>query len=76
MGYPQPDYTPDGMLKEIAQIVPFFKGATWENLGEQRPAMADQAEGGVDTQIMHTRAVQARGKGHFHFFGWEEEHSN
>ncbi len=70
MGYPQPDYTPDGMLKEIAQIVPFFKGATWENLGEQGLQWPIK-EGGIDTQIMHLDQF-ARGKGHFHFFGWEE----
>ena len=32
MGYSQPDYTPDGMLKEISQIVPFFAGISWDNL--------------------------------------------
>ena len=30
MGIPQPDYTPDGVLAEIARVVPFFKGATRE----------------------------------------------
>ena len=30
MGIPQPGYTPDGVLAEIARIVPFFKGATWK----------------------------------------------
>jgi len=34
MGYEQADYTPDGMLEEISQIVPFFAGIKWENLGE------------------------------------------
>ena len=69
-GFPQPDYTPDGVLAEIAQIVPFFKGATWENLGingKQWPVK----EGGVDTQIMHQEQF-TRGKGHFHFFPWVE----
>ena len=32
MGVPQPDYTPDGVLAEIARVVPFFKGAVWEKL--------------------------------------------
>jgi formate dehydrogenase major subunit len=40
MGMDQPDYTPEGVLAEIAQIVPFFKGATWENLTEQRHPVA------------------------------------
>ena len=28
MGIPQPDYTPDGVLAEIARGVPFLKGAS------------------------------------------------
>jgi formate dehydrogenase major subunit len=69
-GYPQPDYTPEGALEEIAHIVPFFKGATWENLGNQGkqwPIM----EGGVDTKILHTETFK-RGLGKFHFFKWQE----
>ena len=69
-GYPQPDYTPDGMLEEIAHIVPFFKGATWEGLGEngkQWPIKED----GTDTQIMHVDHF-SRGLGKFHFFPWHE----
>ena len=69
-GFPQPDYTPDGVLAEIAKIVPFFKGATWENLGEQGLQWPIR-EGGVDTQIMHLEQF-ARGKGHFHYFDWKE----
>ena len=34
MGYEQPDYSADGILKEISQIVPFFKGVVWEELGD------------------------------------------
>ena len=30
MGYPQQDYDPALVLKEISGIVPFFKGVTWE----------------------------------------------
>jgi hypothetical protein len=40
MGIPKPDYTPDGVLAEITRVVPFFKGAVWEKLGDngkQRP---------------------------------------
>ncbi len=69
-GYPQPDYTPDGMLAEIAHIVPFFKGATWEGLGDngkQWPIHAD----GTDTQILHQDHFH-RGLGKFHFFPWVE----
>jgi formate dehydrogenase major subunit len=69
-GVAQADYTPDGVLAEVASIVPFFKGITWENLGEnglQWPVK----EGGVDTQILHQEQF-TRGKGHFHFFSWKE----
>ena len=69
-GFPQADYTPDGVLAEIAQIVPFFAGATWENLGDngkQWPILP----GGRDTQILHTESFK-RGLGKFHFFPWEE----
>jgi len=69
-GFPQPDYTPDGVLAEIAQIVPFFQGATWENLsinGKQWPIAAD----GTDTQILHQESFK-RGLGKFHFFPWVE----
>ena len=69
-GFPQADYTPDGMLKEIAEIVPFFKGATWENLGEQG-LQWPIAEGGHDTQILHTESFK-RGLGKFHYFDWHE----
>ena len=69
-GYPQDDYTPDGVLAEIARIVPFFKGATWENLGDNGKQWPIQ-EGGLDTQILHTESFK-RGLGKFHFFPWEE----
>lgn len=70
MGYPQPDYTPEGMLKEISQIVPFFAGVTWENLGDnglQWPV----AEGGVDSQILHQTEFK-RGKGKFTYEAFKE----
>ncbi|MCF6296082.1 MAG: formate dehydrogenase subunit alpha [Flavobacteriaceae bacterium] len=70
MGYPQPDYTPKGMLEEISQIVPFFTGITWERLGKnglQWPV----AEDGTDTQILHKTDFK-RGKGYFEFNPWEE----
>ena len=70
MGYPQPDYTPDGMLEEISQIVPFFAGITWDRLGKnglQWPVAQD----GTDTQILHKTDFK-RGKGYFEFNAWEE----
>jgi len=70
MGYAQPDYTPDGMLEEISQIVPFFAGITWDRLGKnglQWPVAKD----GTDTQILHLVDFK-RGKGLFEFKAWEE----
>jgi len=70
MGYTQPDYTPDGMLEEISQIVPFFAGIKWDRLGInglQWPVAPD----GTDTQILHTVDFK-RGKGLFEFKAWKE----
>lgn len=52
MGYAQPDYDPVTVLAEIAKVVPFFRGITWERLsdnGLQWPVDVD----GQDTQILH-----------------------
>ncbi|NNE30713.1 MAG: molybdopterin-dependent oxidoreductase, partial [Saprospiraceae bacterium] len=70
MGYEQPDYTPDGMLEEISQIVPFFAGIKWEELGingKQWPVAPD----GTDTQILHIEEFK-RGLGYFEFNPFEE----
>jgi len=70
MGYKQDDYTPEGMLNEISQIVPFFAGITWENLdinGKQWPVAVD----GTDTQILHTEEFK-RGKGYFEYNSFRE----
>ena len=70
MGYEQADYTPDGMLEEISQIVPFFAGIKWEELGEngkQWPVAPD----GTDTQILHTESFK-RGLGKFEFNPFKE----
>ncbi len=70
MGYDQPDYTAAGVLEEIAQIVPFFAGVKWEELGEngkQWPVKPD----GTDTQMLHTDQFK-HGKGQFAFFPFEE----
>ncbi|MEQ8575571.1 MAG: molybdopterin-dependent oxidoreductase, partial [Fulvivirga sp.] len=70
MGYPQPPYTPDGMLDEISQIVPFFEGITWDNLGDnglQWPVK----KGGVDTPMLHIDEFK-RGLGKFTFQNFKE----
>ncbi len=70
MGYPQADYDPKTLLEEISQIVPFFEGITWENLGKngkQWPVAKD----GTDTQILHKETFKI-GKGQFIFKPWKE----
>lgn len=70
MGYQQPDYTPEGMLEEISQIVPFFAGITWERLGKnglQWPVAPD----GKDSKLIHVDTFK-RGKGAFQFHDFSE----
>lgn len=70
MGYPQPDYKPDTMLEEISQIVPFFEGVTWDNLGDNGKQWPVKP-GGEDTKILHTETFK-KGKGQFFYFDWKE----
>jgi formate dehydrogenase major subunit len=70
MGYAQPDYDPDTVLQEVSQIVPFFAGVKWDELGEngkQWPVKKD----GTDTSIMHVDQF-SRGKGKFIYKDFEE----
>ncbi|MBO6516611.1 MAG: formate dehydrogenase subunit alpha [Bacteroidia bacterium] len=70
MGYEQPDYTAAGVLDEISQIVPFFAGVKWDELGEngkQWPVKPD----GSDTQMLHIEEFK-KGKGSFAFYPFEE----
>lgn len=70
MGYDQADYEPDTMLEEISQIVPFFKGIKWHELGKngkQWPVPED----GSSTEIIHIEEFK-RGKGKFTYFDWKE----
>lgn len=65
MGYKQPDYDAKTLLEEISQIVPFFAGVKWDELGnsgKQWPVNAD----GTDTKILHLENFK-RGKGKFVF---------
>lgn len=65
MGYAQAPYTAKGVLEEITQIVPFFAGVKWEELGtqgKQWPVAPD----GADTKILHVDAFK-RGKAQFFF---------
>lgn len=70
LGYQQAAYSPESLLAEISQVVPFFAGITWQNLGDnglQWPVL----DGGIDTKILHTDTFK-RGLGKFHFFEFEE----
>ncbi|RLD21659.1 MAG: formate dehydrogenase subunit alpha, partial [Bacteroidetes bacterium] len=70
MGYEQADYNAESMLEEISQIVPFFKGVTWERLGInglQWPVKED----GSDTQILHEKTFKS-GLGNFAHFDFKE----
>lgn len=70
LGYHQDDYDAAEVLKEVADVVPFFKGVTWDNLGPQGLQWPVKTNG-VDTKILHQQTF-ARGKGKFHYFDFEE----
>jgi formate dehydrogenase major subunit len=70
MGYSQPDYDAAGVLEEISQIVPFFAGIKWDELGingKQWPVAPD----GTDSKLLHADTFK-RGKGAFEFHAFEE----
>lgn len=70
MGYEQADYDPETMLNEISQIVPFFAGIKWNELGDngkQWPVRKD----GTDTEILHTETF-TRGRGKFQYNDFTE----
>ncbi len=70
MGYAQPAYDPDTLLQEISQIVPFFRGIKWNELGKngkQWPVPED----GSSTEIIHVKEFK-RGRGKLAYFDWKE----
>ncbi|MCY7409593.1 MAG: formate dehydrogenase subunit alpha, partial [Chitinophagales bacterium] len=70
MGHPQPAYDPESLLEEINQIVPFFEGVHWNELGKngkQWPVKKD----GTDTEILHIDSFK-RGLGKFQYNDWKE----
>lgn len=70
MGYAQPNYHPDWILDEIAQIVPFFAGVSWDKLGNnglQWPVSED----GTQSTLLHQNEFK-RGLGHFEFHPFVE----
>lgn len=67
-GYMQKSAEGPEVLKEVSQVVPFFAGVTWENLGasgKQWPVSSD----GKDTQILHQHEFK-RGKGKFYVLNY------
>ncbi len=70
MGYPQPLYDPATLLAEISQVVPFFAGVKWAELGaqgKQWPVTPD----GQETRILHTDAFKI-GRAPFFFVDWQQ----
>ena len=70
MGYAQPAYDPAGLLEEISQVVPFFAGVKWHELGDngkQWPVTPD----GHGTPILHLDAFKI-GKAPFFFVDYRE----
>jgi predicted molibdopterin-dependent oxidoreductase YjgC len=74
LGYDQPTgltYDAAKVIEEIADVIPFMKGLTWEGLGTnglQWPIKED----GTDTKMLHIDGAFKKGKGKFHAFDFEE----
>jgi formate dehydrogenase major subunit len=74
LGYKQPTgrtYEASRIIEEIADVIPFMKGLTWEGLGKnglQWPIKED----GSDTKMLHVNGSFKKGKGKFHHFDFEE----
>lgn len=74
LGYEQPTgriYDAKKIIEEIADVIPFMKGLTWDRLGDnglQWPISED----GTDTQMLHKNGAFKKGKGKFHAFAFEE----
>ena len=74
LGYNQPTgltYDAAKVIEEIADVIPFMKGLSWERLGEnglQWPIKED----GPDTKMLHSGGEFKKGIGTFHHFDFEE----
>jgi len=74
LGYDQPTgltYDATKVIEEIADVIPFMKGLTWDRLGEnglQWPIKED----GTDTKMLHINGDFKKGIGTFHHFDFEE----
>jgi len=74
LGYQQPTgltYDATKIIEEIADVIPFMKGLSWERLGKnglQWPIKED----GTDTKMLHIDGKFKKGTGTFHHFNFEE----
>jgi formate dehydrogenase major subunit len=74
LGYNQPTgltYDAEKVIEEIADVIPFMKGLSWDRLGEnglQWPIKED----GTDTKMLHIDGAFKKGIGTFHHFDFEE----
>lgn len=68
LGYDQPDYDAAEVLQEVAGIVPFFEGVTWDNLGDDGRQWPVTKEVG-NTKVLHQEEFKI-GKGRFHSQTW------
>ncbi|MDO9136783.1 MAG: molybdopterin-dependent oxidoreductase, partial [Lutibacter sp.] len=74
LGYDQPtglNYDAAKVIEEIADVIPFMKGLTWDRLGDnglQWPIKED----GTDTKMLHIGGNFRKGIGTFHHFDFEE----
>jgi len=74
LGYEQPTgrtYDAAKLIEEIADVIPFMTGLTWDGLGKnglQWPIKED----GTDTKMLHIDGSFKKGKGTFHHFDFEE----
>lgn len=70
MNYDQPDFDHKWVLKEIAQVVPFFEGVEWNSLGDNGKQWPVNKEG-QGTTILHENEFK-RGKGKLIFSEFKE----
>jgi formate dehydrogenase major subunit len=74
LGYDQPTgltYDAEKVIEEIADVITFMKGLSWDRLGEnglQWPIKED----GTDTKMLHIDGAFKKGIGTFHHFDFEE----
>jgi formate dehydrogenase major subunit len=74
LGYKQPTgltYDAAKVIEEIADVIPFMKGLSWNRLGEnglQWPIKED----GTDTKMLHVNGQFKKGIGTFHHFDFVE----